>query len=125
MGPGLPPSLKLRRPSELVARRSLGGDGRRDDSHFREGANRHSRGAMRPGFVDFHAPLSDRGAGKAGRRLRPHYRVLKSSKDAHGFDRYSRDIPAFPARVVLRLIRALPGERPFLPPLPAGDFLPA
>src|SRR5690242_15504326 len=25
--PGLPPSLKLRRPSEFVARRSLGGDG--------------------------------------------------------------------------------------------------
>src|ERR1700752_2762855 len=32
------------------------------------------------------------------RRLRPHRRVLKWRKNAHGFDRYSRDIPAFPAQ---------------------------
>src|ERR1700741_5595372 len=35
-----------------------------------------------------------------------------------GFDRYSRDIPAFPAQWFDGLLRALPGERPFLPPLP-------
>src|SRR5438128_8562935 len=28
--------------------------------------------------------------------------------------------PGFPRAMALRLIRALPGERPFLPPLPAG-----
>jgi len=36
--------------------------------------------------------------------------------------RYSRDIPAFPAQWVYGLCRALPGERPFLPPLPTGRF---
>ena len=38
------------------------------------------------------------GAGKAGRRLRPQRRVQKAGNNAHGFDRYSRDIPAFPAQ---------------------------
>jgi hypothetical protein len=38
------------------------------------------------------------GAGKAGRRLRPQHRVQWVDKNAHGFDRYSRDIPAFPAQ---------------------------
>src|SRR5438128_4626267 len=28
--------------------------------------------------------------------------------------------PGFPRAMALRLIRALPGKRPFLPPLPAG-----
>jgi hypothetical protein len=34
--PDLPPSLKLRRPSELVARRSLGGDGIRASIDLRK-----------------------------------------------------------------------------------------
>jgi hypothetical protein len=40
------------------------------------------------------------------------------TRNAHGFDRYSRDIPAFPAQWLYGLLRALPGERPCLPPLP-------
>jgi hypothetical protein len=37
-------------------------------------------------------------------------------KDAHGFDRYSRDIPAFPAQWFDGLYVLSPGKRPFLPP---------
>jgi hypothetical protein len=45
------------------------------------------------------APSGSEGAGKAGRRLRPQSAVCKSvEKNAHGFGRYSRDIPAFPAQ---------------------------
>ena len=44
------------------------------------------------------SPRLPEGAGKAGRRLRPHRRVQWVVKNAHGFDRYSRDIPAFPAQ---------------------------
>jgi len=44
---------------------------------------------------------------------------------AHGFDRYSQDIPAFPAQWYDGLLRALPGERPYLPPWPAENSPPA
>ena len=57
----------------------------------------HSRGTLCPGFAISFAPSLTEGAGKAGRRLRPQHRVQKRN-DAHGFDRYSRDIPAFPAQ---------------------------
>jgi len=42
----------------------------------------------------------------------------RATQDAHGFHRYSQDIPAFPAQWLDGLLRALPGERPLLPPLP-------
>jgi hypothetical protein len=38
------------------------------------------------------------------------------------FDRYSRDIPAFPAQWFYGLYVLSPGRRPFLPPLPAENF---
>src|SRR5262245_42649628 len=53
---------------------------------------------MRPGFACFVTLLFTEGAGKAGRRLRPHSRVQWVVKNAHGFDRYSQDIPTFPAQ---------------------------
>src|SRR5947208_4194481 len=74
-----------------------------------------------PEFFTFSGPLSEEGAGKAGRRLRPHHRVQKLGNNAHGFDRYSRDIPAFPAQWVYGLYVLSPGKRPFLPPLPAEE----
>src|SRR5215510_13087898 len=46
----------------------------------------------------------------------------KVVKEAHGFDRYSRDIPAFPAQWFYGLYVLSPGKRPFLPPLPAENF---
>src|SRR5436189_4752362 len=79
----------------------------------------HSRGTLCPGFAISFAPSLTEGAGKAGRRLRPQHRVQKRN-DAHGFDRYSRDIPAFPAQWLYGLYVLSPGKRPFLPPLPAG-----
>jgi len=39
-------------------------------------------------------------------------------ENAHGLNhRYSQDIPAFPAQWFYGFLRALPGERPLLPPL--------
>src|SRR5204863_4378576 len=64
------------------------------------------------------AHLRREGAGKAGRRLRPQATVCNGRNNAHGFDRYSRDIPTFPAQWLYGLLRALPGERPLLSPLP-------
>ena len=40
-------------------------------------------------------------------------------ENAHGLDRYSRDIPAFPAQWFYGLYVLSPGKRPFLPPLRA------
>src|SRR5436190_5965173 len=82
----------------------------------------HSRGTLCPGFAISFAPSLTEGAGKAGRRLRPQHRVQKRN-NAHGFDRYSRDIPAFPAQWLYGLYVLSPGKRPFLPPLPAEKFL--
>ncbi len=73
-----------------------------------------------PELFNFIVPLRREGAGKAGRRLRPQRRVQWVVKNAHGFDRYSRDIPAFPAQWFYGLYVLSPGKRPFLPPLPAG-----
>ena len=42
---------------------------------------------------------------------------MQKGNDAQGFDRYSRDIPAFPTQWLYDLLRALPGERRFLSPL--------
>src|SRR5437016_10473229 len=75
---------------------------------------------FRPGCAISLLPLRSEGAGKAGRRLRPQRRVQKTGNNAHGFDRYSRDIPAFPAQWFDGLYVLSPGKRPFLPPLPAG-----
>jgi hypothetical protein len=72
-----------------------------------------------PELCKFFAPSWTEGAGKAGRRLRPQRRVQKLGNSAHGFDRYSRDIPAFPAQWFYGLYVLSPGKRPFLPPLPA------
>jgi len=83
----------------------------------------HPRGTNLSGLCVFIGPLCRAGAGKAGCRRHPHRRVRRrATRDAHGFDRYSLDIPAFPARWLYGLLRALPGERPFLPPLPMGRF---
>ena len=71
--------------------------------------------------VHFVGPLRIEGAGKAGRRLRPQHRVQKTANNAHGFDRYSRDIPTFPAQWLYGLYVLSPGKRPFLPPLLAED----
>jgi hypothetical protein len=81
-------------------------------------SQQHSRGRFPPELcISLSLSLTE-GAGKAGRRLRPQRRVQKLRNNAHGFDRYSRDIPAFPARWLYGLYVLSPGKRPFLPPSP-------
>src|SRR5436190_14708911 len=58
----------------------------------------HSRDSNSPELcISLSLSLTE-GAGKTGRWLRPQHRVQWVVKCAHGFDRYSRDIPAFPAQ---------------------------
>src|SRR5207253_4171883 len=65
------------------------------------------------------------GAGNAGCALHPRSRVPKSAKMAHTSIQGSGNTPTSPAQWLYGLYRALPGERPFLPPWPAGKLLPA
>jgi len=62
-----------------------------------------------------------KGAGKAGRRLRPQHRVQKLQQRTRVWQVQPRH-PGFPRAMALRLIRALPGERPVLPPSPTWDL---
>ena len=72
-----------------------------------------------PSFVHRSALLSQRAQGKPGADC-ARSTVCKKGNNAHGFLRYSRDIPAFPAQWLYGLYALSPGKRPFLPPLPAG-----
>ena len=59
----------------------------------------HSRGALSPGLCIFFCSLWDqRAQGKPGADCARKHRVQRVERNAHGFDRYSRDIPAFPAQ---------------------------
>ena len=80
----------------------------------------HPRGVICPSHVVRLTLAERKGAGKTGRWLRPQHRVQRIVKNAHGFDRYSRGNPAFPAQWFYGLYVLSPGKRPFLPPLPAG-----
>jgi hypothetical protein len=76
-----------------------------------------SRGAMRPRFASASPSVGTEGAGKAGCRSHPRSCAQKSARVDHRFNRIT---PAFPARMVYGLLRALPGDRAFLPPSPCG-----
>ena len=80
----------------------------------------HSRGAFRVRALH-HRPFQElEGAGKA--ECSPHPWPPRE-RSARGVDhRYGGSIPAFPARVVYGLLRALPGEPACLPPSSAQDF---
>ena len=67
--------------------------------------------------LHFVVPLSDRGR-RESRALTAPAAPCAKKKNAHGLVRYSRDIPAFPAQWLYDLLRALPGERRLLSPLP-------
>jgi hypothetical protein len=61
------------------------------------------------------------GAGKAGRWMHPQSRVRRvAQKSTRVKLQVQPRHPGFPRAMVLRLIRALPGERRLLPPSPAG-----
>ena len=60
--------------------------------------------------------LREEGAGNAGCTLHPRSRVPKCAKKTHTSIQVQRRHSGIPCAMVLRLIRALPGERRFLPP---------
>jgi hypothetical protein len=69
-----------------------------------------SRGLFRPSFASRPALANAEGAGKAGRRLAPAVRcALVAHRKLHSGIQGSQDIPAFPARMVDGLCRALSG----------------
>src|SRR5436309_14415235 len=58
------------------------------------------------------------GADCARRSRAPEHTGIPCAKHMGTHYRYSRDIPAFPTQWLYGLLRALPGERRFLSPLP-------
>ncbi len=72
-----------------------------------------------------HLPPNTEGVGNAGCPMHPQPRVRMVVVDAHEYSqRVHRNRPAFPHAMVLRLIRALPGDRAFLPPSFLRSLLP-
>jgi hypothetical protein len=72
--------------------------------------------------VDCHPPKEQEGAGKAGCALHPRSRAQNAHSKRTRAYRFSGNTPAFPAQWFYGLLRALPGDRAFLPPSPAGSF---
>jgi hypothetical protein len=70
---------------------ALAETGRRDD-------NRYSRDRFSPGLCNLVVPLSRRGRRESRAPTAPAAPCAMVDKNAHGLDRYSRDIPAFPAQ---------------------------
>ena len=69
----------------------------------------HSRGAMRPRFCINLTLLAKRGRRESRMPIAPAVVRTKSARVDH---RLNRITPAFPARMVYGLLRALPGDRP-------------
>src|SRR5436190_22926051 len=81
-------------------------------------SRRHSRDMVCPSSA-ISLSLSVRKGRRESRALTaPAAPCAMRKENAHGLDRYSRDIPAFPAQWFYGFLRALPGERRFLSPLP-------
>src|SRR5205814_4445545 len=72
--------------------------------------------------VQIRRPSSNRGRRESRAPTAPAAPCAKTATNAHGFDRYSQDIPAFPAQWFDGLLRALPGERPLLSPSLHGTY---
>ena len=88
---------------------------RNDDSSDKTSRSRRLIGAR---FSGSSALLKTEGAGKTGCALHPRSRAqLHKTKRTRAY-RFSGSIPAFPARWCYGLLRALPGDRAFLPPSP-------
>src|SRR5207245_11068987 len=67
--------------------------------------------------------LETEGAGNAGCALHPRSRVPNCAKMAHTSIQGSGNTPTSPAQWLYGLLRALPGERAFLPPSPLRSLL--
>ena len=74
------------------------------------------------GLLVFPPSWKAEGAGKTGCALHPRSRVQDVHKKRTRAYRFSGGNPAFPAQWFYGLLRALPGDRAFLPPSPRGYF---
>jgi hypothetical protein len=92
---------------------------KRPDSNFKQRADMRSRsrGGTRPGFASASPSLQNRGRRESRMPIAPAVVRTKSARVDHRFNRIA---PAFPARMGYGLLRALPGDRAFLPPSPCG-----
>src|SRR5665811_1651467 len=114
----LPPSLvELRRTRSSLPLLAMTAE--TSDSNFkqREDMRSRSRGAMRPRFASTSPSFANRGRRESRVPIAPAVVRTRSARVDH---RFNRIVPAFPARMVYGLLRALPGDRAFLPPSPCG-----
>src|SRR3989442_3022586 len=83
-----------------------------------------SRSAISPELLQIRRlTLEVEGAGNAGCALHPRSRVPNCAKMAHTSIQGSGNTPTSPAQWLYGLLRALPGERAFLPPSPLRSLL--
>ena len=86
---------------------------------------RDSRRSFRARFGRLVPPSPVRGRRECRAPDAPASRVCRDSgSDAHALVRSHRNHPAFPAQWFYGFLRALPGDRAFLPPSPARSLLP-
>ena len=84
-----------------------------------------SRGMVSPEVFQLRWPSSNqRAQGKPGADCTRGLVCQTHSNRRTRAYRFSRNSPAFPTQWLYGLLRALPGERAFLPPSPAGHFPP-
>jgi hypothetical protein len=77
-----------------------------------------------PGLLHDAVPRKQEGAGKTGCTLHPRSHVQKCKNKTHTSIQVSGGNPAFPAQWFYVLLRALPGDRAFLPPSLPRSLLP-
>jgi hypothetical protein len=94
--------------------------GRVRNSHAISDAHPRSRGAMRPRFAGKGLTLQSEGAGNAGRPMRPIAARAMIVVERTRVSQVTPESPGIPRAMVYGLLRALPGDRAFLPPSPAG-----
>jgi hypothetical protein len=111
------------RATRWLARDDIGGEFSDSTFQQREGAAPHSRGARRPSFASMAAlDNNKRAQGRPGARCTRGLVCKVEQKKRTRAYRFSGGNPAFPAQWFYGLFRALPGDRAFLPPSPAGSF---
>jgi hypothetical protein len=84
------------------------------EAHFRDLA-----ACFRASFTRNVRPQKSEGAGNTGRSMRPQPRVQNKKAHEHSHHGHTGS-PGIPRAMVYGLFRALPGDRAFLPPSPAG-----
>jgi hypothetical protein len=85
-------------------------------SNSGEGMRSHSRGAIRPGLASIATLRKQRGRRESRVRAAPAISCAKMHKKAHTSIQVQRRQSGLPCAMVYGLLRALPGDRAFLPP---------